>query len=109
VTHTYALLPVSKEAFDEVATHLRAAGYDHAFVDDGIDMHGIALSPEPVTVINLLSRMEKSFLGACDAVAKEHPYVGRELAVAKTQMQTAMLWAHDALKKTSIDRTGIGA
>jgi hypothetical protein len=43
-THTYALLEVSKAAFDEIAAKLRAAGYDHAFRDAGeIDMHGLAL------------------------------------------------------------------
>jgi hypothetical protein len=44
VTHTYALLPVSKATYDEIAATLRAAEYDHVFGDDGeIDMHGIAL------------------------------------------------------------------
>lgn len=51
-THTYALLEVSPEAFEEVSHKLEAAGYDHAFhrggVDgDLIDMHGIALSTRP--------------------------------------------------------------
>lgn len=52
MTHTYALLEVSAVAYEEVATKLRAAGYDHAFNADGeIDMHGIALTcapPQPV-------------------------------------------------------------
>jgi hypothetical protein len=42
-THTYALLPVSKQTFDEIARKLRDAGYDHAFDDGVIDMHGIGL------------------------------------------------------------------
>jgi len=46
-THTFAVLEVSKAAYDEIATKLRAAGYDHAFVaDDQIDMHGIGLELE---------------------------------------------------------------
>lgn len=45
-THTYAVLEVSKEAFNEIKKKLREAGYDHAFIDDVIDMHGIALSEE---------------------------------------------------------------
>lgn len=54
MTHTYALLEVSKDAFDEIVTKLRAAGYDHAIREselrDGvvfayeIDMHGIGLT-----------------------------------------------------------------
>lgn len=47
MSHTYALLEVSPEAFEEIRAKLEAAGYDHAFQeDDGrpvIDMHGIAL------------------------------------------------------------------
>lgn len=43
-THTYALLEVSREAYDEIKGKLQAAGYDHALHDDGlIDMNGIAL------------------------------------------------------------------
>jgi len=46
VTHTYALLKVSFSTYDEIAAYLRAAGYDHAFHDGAIDMHGIALIKE---------------------------------------------------------------
>ena len=45
MTHTYSILEVSAETFDEIASLLKAAGYDHAFVDDSpllIDMHGVA-------------------------------------------------------------------
>jgi hypothetical protein len=45
-THTVATLAVSLGAYDEIAALLRAAGYGHAFVDDGvIDMSGIGLVP----------------------------------------------------------------
>lgn len=42
-TYTYAILEVTQATFDEVSGKLRAAEYDHAFQDDVIDMHGIAL------------------------------------------------------------------
>ena len=43
-THTYAELEVSPEAYDEIRSKLEAAGYTHAFMEDGaIDMHGIGL------------------------------------------------------------------
>lgn len=43
-THTYALLPVSAGAYDEIAAKLRAADYGHCFNRDGeIDMKGLAL------------------------------------------------------------------
>lgn len=44
-THTYVELELSAAAYDEIARTLRAAGYDHAFMDDGtIDMHGIGVT-----------------------------------------------------------------
>jgi hypothetical protein len=44
-TRTYAELEISPEAYDEIASKLKAAGYDHAIMDGGaIDMHGIGLT-----------------------------------------------------------------
>ena len=48
-TYTYALLPVSKAAYHEIADKLKDAGYDQAFHDEGadgivLDMHGVAIS-----------------------------------------------------------------
>lgn len=46
-THTYAVLEISNAAYDEIRAKLEAAGYQHAFMDDGeIDMHGIAVKAE---------------------------------------------------------------
>lgn len=47
MTHTYATLDVSKAVFDEIAAKLRAAGYDHSFDGNVIDMHGIGLVAAP--------------------------------------------------------------
>lgn len=50
-THTYAKLEVSAAAYTEIRAKLEAAGYEHAFHEDGlIDMHGIALAPDPADV-----------------------------------------------------------
>lgn len=46
MTYTFATLQVSREAFDEIEAALRTAGYQHALVDGGIDMHGIGLVAE---------------------------------------------------------------
>lgn len=46
-THTLATLQVSAAAYYEIAAKLRAAGYDHAFVDGLIDMTGIGLELRP--------------------------------------------------------------
>jgi hypothetical protein len=47
MTRTYAILELSKEAFEEIETKLRTANYEHAFqARNGklvIDMHGIAV------------------------------------------------------------------
>ncbi len=47
MTHTYAILEISRAAYEEIAAKLEAAGYQHAFHEnDGeavIDMHGIAV------------------------------------------------------------------
>lgn len=49
-THTLAKLPLSKMAFEEIERKLLAAGYEHAFHDDGdgitIDMTGIGVELE---------------------------------------------------------------
>lgn len=56
MSHTYAVLEVSPEAFAEIKAKLLAAHYDHALSVDGdgvetIDMHGIGLQVEPIIVI----------------------------------------------------------
>lgn len=48
MTHTFAAMAVSPEAWDEIHGKLRKAAYDHAILvrDDGtktLDMHGIGL------------------------------------------------------------------
>lgn len=48
-THTFAKLEVTAAAYDEIAGKLREAGYDHVFIDDAIDMHGIGLTRMPET------------------------------------------------------------
>ncbi len=48
MTYTYAILDVSLTTFNEIRAKLDAAGYQHAFDRDVIDMHGIAVRAEPV-------------------------------------------------------------
>lgn len=47
-THTYVTLPVSAVAHAEVTRKLKAAGYDHVFDGDEINMHGLALIHDTV-------------------------------------------------------------
>lgn len=46
ITHTFAELEISREAYNEIYALLANAGYHHAFVDGDrvIDMHGIGLT-----------------------------------------------------------------
>jgi hypothetical protein len=49
MSHTYAILEVSKETFEEIHKSLKTAGYEHCFHEDRehglvIDMHGVALA-----------------------------------------------------------------
>lgn len=49
MTHTFAELELSPAAYDEIRQKLQAAGYDHAFMEDGaLDMHGIGVTREKV-------------------------------------------------------------
>lgn len=69
MTHTYAILELSQHAFDEIATKMREAGYDHAFdVSDGksvIDMHGIGVQAEDAKPAPTIEELE--------ALLKENP------------------------------------
>ena len=64
MTHTYAVLDVPRSVYAAVRALLDAAGYDHAFHDDVIDMHGIALRSQGgqpgvgITVSTLVSRRD---------------------------------------------------
>ena len=52
MTHTFAVLPVTKPTFNEIKKKLNDAGYDHCLIGGGkgsplkIDMSGIALAIE---------------------------------------------------------------
>lgn len=43
--------------------------------------------------VTRLKALAAAFLSECDDIASEQPNAGRELAVAKTNMQTASMWA----------------
>jgi len=44
MTHTFSLLEVTHSTYDEIESLLHEAGYGHAFIENAIDMHGIALT-----------------------------------------------------------------
>ncbi len=48
MTHTFAILNVSKQTYNEIKRKLKKAGYENSFDGDVIDMHGIALKIKTV-------------------------------------------------------------
>lgn len=46
MTYTYVVLEISDAAYREIKQKLTDAGYEHAFHDDVIDMHGIAVQSD---------------------------------------------------------------
>lgn len=62
MTHTYALLEVLPSTWRDVRKRLEQADYDHAFHDNAIDMHGIALIEmhrPPYEGENLYARIDR--------------------------------------------------
>lgn len=51
-THTFVVIELSDQAFKEIFTKLKEAGYEHTFIEqDGktvIDMHGIAVGQREI-------------------------------------------------------------
>lgn len=68
MTHTYAILDVSQDAYDEIKKLLDIAGYQHAFDRNVIDMHGIALRAIPKKKEHVWEfYMNGSFCKICNA------------------------------------------
>ena len=90
-THTYAVLEVSRTAWNEVAKKLIFADYQHAFHRDStgmvIDMHGIALQAEGGEVLS----------PECLAALGE---LERYLASAPTEeLEEFLKWIGEAIEK----------
>lgn len=66
MSHTYAILMVTPAVYDEVKAKLKTAGYDHAFIDGDIDMHGIGLRKEIVHVCDQSGQPYGSSRSCCN-------------------------------------------
>ncbi len=66
-THTVSTLELSPPTYEEIATKLRSAAYDHCFEDDQpgsmIDMTGIGITREPTLI--------------CKSCTQEYPLDGK--------------------------------
>jgi len=62
-THTFAYLPISEAAYNEIKAAFEEAGYGHAFLEDRelgtvIDMHGVALARDSSIITPADRRIE---------------------------------------------------
>lgn len=53
----------------------------------------LKFNPSGLESVECLKILAASFLTLCDEIAAAKPEAGRELAVAKTNMETASMWA----------------
>lgn len=53
----------------------------------------MGFNPSSIERVDRLKALAAAFLSECDLVAAEIPAAAREAAVAKTNMQTASMWA----------------
>mgnify|MGYP001606129669 CR=1 FL=1 len=107
MTHTYAELMVSEKTYNEIASKLRVAGYDHAFIPgekvtegsigrDVIDMHGIGLIAQQapkLVLLKLVGTGDENLQHAADTVYQ----------LALTHM-TAGLRIANRLRKEAVSR-----
>lgn len=100
-THTYAILEVSREAFDDVAERLRKAGYHQAFHGDKIDMHGLALTVVPLVADGLLALHENVWVDCIEGfggpahVTGVRDEAGSRYKVRMNENPKNEFWAYD--------------
>jgi hypothetical protein len=61
--------------------------------DPALEAIRFSFNPSGIQNVHKLKALAAAFLTACDDVLRDHPSAGREFAVAKTNMQTASMWA----------------
>lgn len=66
---------------------------DVILTDSAIEAVRLSFNPSKLPEVDKLKTLAAAFLSQCETVATQHPDAGRELAVAKTHMQTASMWA----------------
>ena len=64
-----------------------------AVSDEAREAVRLKFNPSGLPRVDRLKRLAAAFITECDRVAAEVPDSGRSIAVAKTNMQTASMWA----------------
>ena len=60
--------------------------------DAALEAIRFTFNPSLIDEVTQLKALAAAFLTKCDDIARSKPWAGRELAVAKTNMQTASMW-----------------
>lgn len=80
MTYTYAILKISKTAFDEIMARLKNVNYRHVFDNEGLtlNMNGIGLEAEilPQTSVQLREFAEYSNKASAEASTKHYNQYG---------------------------------
>lgn len=66
---------------------------DVAITDEAAEAIRLGFNPSTLPSVRRLKMLAAAFISAANEVAKDNPEAGRVLAVAKTNMQTASMWA----------------
>ena len=61
--------------------------------DPALEAIRFTFNPSLLNDVTELKALAAAFLTKADDVARANPWAGREIAVAKTNMQTASMWA----------------
>ena len=61
--------------------------------DSALEDIRFSFNPSLLDEVTTLKALAAAFLSKCDEVAQHKPFAGDELAVAKTNMQTASMWS----------------
>ena len=68
-------------------------GSDVAVTEAALAEVRYKFNPSGLPTVDRLKIVAAAFLAVCDEVAVANPVAGRELALAKTNMQQASMWA----------------
>ena len=60
---------------------------------DGLEAIRLTFNPSLNDDVTTLKALAAAFITHCDTVTRRQPWAARELAVAKTNMQTASMWS----------------
>ena len=63
-----------------------------AITDEAASQVRMSFNPSTLAEVDRLKALAAAFISECDRLSAANPAAGRELAVAKTNMQQASMW-----------------